>query len=51
LLTCKVSGERFQNLVKNNIQEVLQFYAAELMKEDMEKVTAHNEPESEKILT
>jgi hypothetical protein len=38
-------------LLKADVWQVLHFYAAELTEEDMEKMTAHNEPESEKMLT
>jgi hypothetical protein len=47
LLTCRVSGERYLDLLKSDVWEVLHFYAAELTEEDMEKMTARNEPETE----
>jgi hypothetical protein len=45
MLTCDVAGGEFQNLDVVDIQDVLNSHAAELIKGDLEQLTAFIEPE------
>jgi hypothetical protein len=47
VFACTFPGEGFSDLGEADVQEVLNFHAAELIEEDLEQLTVFSEPEDE----